>query len=139
MKRTKKNPTITEAMRLGLDANRILAKTASTRKRDAGWYGPDYVAHDGKTYTGSLAEQKAFADKVTEWLQTMPTDVLAAAARGEVNLNRVAREELAARGLNDRGKWVGFEEAKRLSKYSRVDRGDGTTVLISIPDRDDDN
>jgi len=140
MKRTKKI-TPADAATRGLDAGRILAQAANrnaNRKRDAGWYGPDYVAHDGKTYTGTLADVKAFADKVLESLQTMPTDILAAVARGEVNLNRVAKDELAARGLNDRGKWVGFDEAKRLSKYYRVDRGDGTTVLVSIPDRDEE-
>jgi hypothetical protein len=31
--------------------------------------------------------------------------VLAAVARGELDLNRLAREELAARGLDDKGIW----------------------------------
>ena len=48
------------------------------------------------------------------FIQTALAKVLAAAARGELDLNRLAREELAARGLDDRGNWVGFERAKQI-------------------------
>ena len=44
------------------------------------------------------------------------TKVLAAAARGEIDLNRLAREELAARGLDNKGVWVGFDRAKQHHK-----------------------
>ncbi len=47
------------------------------------------------------------------FIQTAQAKVLAAAARGEIDLNRLAREELAARGLDDQGKWVGFEAARK--------------------------
>ena len=50
------------------------------------------------------------------FIQIAMTKVLAAAARGEIDLNRLAREELAARGLDDRGVWVGFDAAKQHHK-----------------------
>jgi hypothetical protein len=50
------------------------------------------------------------------FIQIALTKVLAAAARGELDLNRLAREELAARGLDDKGVWVGFDRAKEIHK-----------------------
>ncbi|MCX7144366.1 MAG: hypothetical protein NT123_25710 [Proteobacteria bacterium] len=50
------------------------------------------------------------------FIQIAMTKVLAAVARGELDLNRLAREELAARGLNNKGVWVGFERAKQIHK-----------------------
>jgi hypothetical protein len=46
------------------------------------------------------------------FIQIALAKVLAAAARGEIDLNQLAREELAARGLDDKGIWVGFDRAK---------------------------
>ena len=48
------------------------------------------------------------------FIQIALTKVLAAVARGELDLNRLAREELAARGLDGRGIWVGFDRAKQI-------------------------
>ena len=48
------------------------------------------------------------------FIQTAPTKVLAAVARGEIDLNRIAREELAARGLGLNGEWVGFDAARKV-------------------------
>ena len=48
------------------------------------------------------------------FIQTALTEVLAAAARGELDLNRLAREELAARGLDQNGVWVGFDQAAKI-------------------------
>lgn len=48
------------------------------------------------------------------FIQVADIAVLAAAARGEIDLNRMAREELASRGLDHSGKWVGFDKAKQL-------------------------
>ena len=48
------------------------------------------------------------------FMQSALTEVLAAAARGEIDLNRLAREELASRGLDDHGVWVGFPRAKQI-------------------------
>jgi len=47
------------------------------------------------------------------FIQIALTKVLAAVARGELDLNRLAREELASRGLNDQGDWIGFDAAKK--------------------------
>ncbi len=46
-------------------------------------------------------------------IQIALTKVLAAVARVELDLNRLAREELASRGLNDQGNWIGFDDAKK--------------------------
>jgi hypothetical protein len=47
-------------------------------------------------------------------LQLVPTDTLAAVLAGEVDLNALARREMAGRGLDATGQWVGFEAAKAL-------------------------
>ena len=46
-------------------------------------------------------------------IQIALTKVLAAVARGELDLNQLAKEELAGRGLNDQGNWIGFDAAKK--------------------------
>jgi len=48
-------------------------------------------------------------------LQCMGTAALAAVARGELDLNALARIELAARGHDENGQWVGFEKARRIA------------------------
>ncbi len=48
------------------------------------------------------------------FIQIAMTKVLAAAARGELDLNQLAREELASRGLDDKGVWVGFDRAAKI-------------------------
>lgn len=48
------------------------------------------------------------------FIQIAATKVLAAIARGEIDLNRIAREELASRGLDQNGKWVGFDKAREI-------------------------
>ncbi len=48
------------------------------------------------------------------FIQIAPAKVLAAAARGEIDLNRIAKEELASRGLGRNGEWVGFEKARKI-------------------------
>ena len=63
------------------------------------------------TYTTQL-----FTVDETGFIQIALTKVLAAVARGELDLNRLAKEELAARGLNDRGNWIGFDAAKKHHK-----------------------
>ncbi len=50
------------------------------------------------------------------FIQTALTKVLCAAASGEIDLNRLAREELASRGLDLEGNWVGFERARQVHK-----------------------
>ena len=48
------------------------------------------------------------------FIQIAPAKVLATVARGEIDLNRIAREELASRGLGLHGEWVGFERARKI-------------------------
>ena len=48
------------------------------------------------------------------FIQIADAMVLAAVARGEIDLNRIAREELASRGLGLHGKWVGFQKARTI-------------------------
>ncbi len=48
------------------------------------------------------------------FIQIAEAKVLAAVARGEIDLNRIAREELANRGLGKNGEWVGFEQARKI-------------------------
>ena len=48
------------------------------------------------------------------FIQIAATKVLVAVARGEIDLNRIAREELANRGLGRNGEWVGFERARQI-------------------------
>ena len=48
------------------------------------------------------------------FIQIADTKVLAAVVRGEIDLNRIAKEELASRGLGLRGEWVGFQKAREI-------------------------
>lgn len=47
------------------------------------------------------------------YLRKMDTELLLAAAKGEVDLNEIARWVVASRGIGANGAWVGFPEAKR--------------------------
>ena len=47
-------------------------------------------------------------------MQLLSSTVLAAAARGEVDLNAIANWMLASRGQDAACAWVGFPEAERL-------------------------
>lgn len=49
---------------------------------------------------------------ILEEIQTLSVKVLKASAQGEIDLNQLALRELASRGLNREGQWVGFEKAK---------------------------
>ena len=42
------------------------------------------------------------------------TSLLLQAIRGEIDLNTLAKEELANRGLDGNGVWVGFARAKEI-------------------------
>lgn len=48
------------------------------------------------------------------FMQLATSRVLAAVARGELDLNLLAREELASRGQDLNGIWVGFDRAAEL-------------------------
>jgi hypothetical protein len=53
------------------------------------------------------------------FIQIAHVKVLAAVARGEIDLNLIAREEIAARGLDKHGRWVGFERAAQIHGVAR--------------------
>ena len=65
-----------------------------------------------KTKAMTYTTQQFTVDE-TGFIQIALTKVLAAVARGELDLNRLAKEELAARGLSDQGNWIGFDAAKK--------------------------
>ncbi len=64
-------------------------------------------------------DSRTFTVEELEFIQTGPTALLAAAARGELDLNRLARVELASRGLDRDGVWVGFERAREIHGFGR--------------------
>jgi len=45
-------------------------------------------------------------------IQLLGNDVLTAVARGEMDLNQIAINHLAGRGLDENGAWIGFDKAK---------------------------
>lgn len=47
-------------------------------------------------------------------LKPIPTRVLTAAVRGDIDLLRLVRAELAARGVNLDGEWIGFQAARQM-------------------------
>jgi len=52
-------------------------------------------------------------------LNVLPSELLAAAARGEIDLNQLAAVVLAGRGLDRNATWVGFPAAARLLDQHR--------------------
>lgn len=50
-------------------------------------------------------------DPAAELLQTAALDTLTAVAQGKLDLNRYAVRELASRGMDPQGKWIGFDAA----------------------------
>ncbi len=53
------------------------------------------------------------------FIQIAGIKVLSAAAKGELDLNRLAREELASRGLDKEGHWVGFDRASQIHNVKK--------------------
>lgn len=51
---------------------------------------------------------------LNEHLQPLPTELLIAMAKGEVDIQAIAAKLVAERGLNAEGKWVGFEKAAEV-------------------------
>ncbi|WP_414616590.1 hypothetical protein [Stenotrophomonas muris] len=50
---------------------------------------------------------------LAEQLQVLDTRFLLAILHGDVDVGRLARRELASRGVDGSGRWVGFAEAGR--------------------------
>lgn len=71
------------------------------------------------------------------YLGMLDTDLLMAAARGDVDLNELARWRLAASGVGRDGMWVGFDEAERIwmgeGRTYPVVGADGRTVRVTVP------
>ncbi len=55
-----------------------------------------------------------FTDDELGFIQLAATKVLAAVANGEIDLNQLACQTLASRGLDKQGNWVGFDKAKQI-------------------------
>ena len=74
---------------------------------DGKWIGFNQAEkhHGVKTSAGE-------PDEVGSHFQTFHPKVLSAAAKGKHDFNTHARDELANRGLDSDGKWVGFKAAK---------------------------
>lgn len=53
------------------------------------------------------------------FLQSLPIALVAAIARGDIDVQQMAREELAARGVDENGAWVGFAAASRIHGVSQ--------------------
>lgn len=53
-------------------------------------------------------------------LQMADTRLLVAAAAGTIDLNAMARAELASRGLDQAGNWVGFACASALQAVASI-------------------
>ena len=51
-------------------------------------------------------------------LQLATIRLLSEAAKENIDLNELAKRELANRGLDTNGEWVGFDEAKKIHGVS---------------------
>jgi len=93
-------------------------------RKALGFYGPqrvhEAIAIDAMTTRKEKSMYTENANRFTVdelgFIQLALTEVLAAVARGELDLNKLAREELAARGLDQNGQWVGFQKAAEIHK-----------------------
>ena len=63
----------------------------------------------------AIADGTAFTIDELGFMQLADARILAAVARGELDLNAVARRELASRGLDDHATWVGFANAAQIA------------------------
>lgn len=57
------------------------------------------------------------------FIQCMSSAALAAAACGELDLNALAIIELAGRGQDERGEWVGFDKARQIASAKLAKNG----------------
>lgn len=55
------------------------------------------------------------ATDLSEHLQLISTQALAAAARGDLDVLALVKQELAARGVDHQGLWVGFPAARAIA------------------------
>ena len=59
------------------------------------------------------------ARDAAEHLQTMSASILSAIVCGKIDTIQLVHEELAARGLDANGKWVGFDRAAEIHGVQR--------------------
>lgn len=52
-------------------------------------------------------------------LQGMDIELLVKAVNGEIDLTEIAKKELAQRGMDLNGEWIGFEKAKKIMKVNQ--------------------
>ncbi len=87
------------------------------------------------TKTGTIEANYEICDELNPafLFSTTWTDLLTKIASGEIDANELAKKELANRGLNNQGKWVGFEAAKKNTNWNKVN---GTWMYT--PERDEE-
>ena len=61
-----------------------------------------------------ITETTTFTVDELGFIQIALNKVLVAVANGELDLNDLARKELANRGLDKQGQWVGFDKANQI-------------------------
>ena len=61
-----------------------------------------------------ITEATTFTVDELGFIQIAWNKVLVAVANGELDLNDLARKELANRGLDKQGQWVGFDKANQI-------------------------
>ena len=61
-----------------------------------------------------ITEATTFTVDELGFIQIALNKVLVAVANGELDLNDLARKELANRGLAKQGQWVGFDKANQI-------------------------
>ena len=62
----------------------------------------------------SKSQYEKFGVDELGFMQTVESKILSSVAKGEIDLNLLAQEELSNRGLNSQGEWVGFEKANEI-------------------------
>ena len=61
-----------------------------------------------------ITETTTFTVDELGFIQLALNKVLVAVANGELDLNNLARKELANRGLDKQGQWVGSDKANQI-------------------------
>lgn len=61
-----------------------------------------------------MEKKSANKQDAIDYLQSFPTAALLAIAKGELDIDQLVRSEIACRGVNEAGAWVGFKEAKKV-------------------------
>lgn len=73
----------------------------------------------GRALLWSRKRRMKTMESAEKYLNILPSELLAAVVRGEVDLNDLAGTTLAGRGLDQNAAWVGFPEAARQNEQRR--------------------